>query len=82
MSESNKIIDDIIKAKSLFFKTGKVVTKIKMKEEFYSKLVVAIQKDYAIIEVLDVNHQPLNKIMGVKIEIDNTIKKDYEVIYD
>ncbi len=82
MGKADKLIDEITKAQILFSRIYKPVTKIKMKEEFYSKLIVALQKDYGIVEVLDVNYQPINTLNGLKIEIDNTIKKDYELIYD
>lgn len=82
MSEADKLIDEITKAQILLRRIDKPVTKIKMKEEFYSKLIVEIQKDYGIVEVLDVNYQPINTLNGLKIEIDDTIKNDYELTYD
>lgn len=82
MSEADNLVDEIMKAQILFHRINKPITKIKMKEKFYSRLVAEVQKDYGIVEVLDANYQPINTLTGVKIEIDNTIKENYEFIYD
>lgn len=57
----------------------KPIQKIKMKKEFYNKVVQEVKKNIYISEVLDETRQPLNRIYGVRIEIDDDIKKAWEV---
>ena len=73
-------IDEIIKAIEDWQELSKPVQKIKMKEETYNILARETQKIVNISEVLDINRQPLNRLCGVRIEIDNDIEKDYEVV--
>lgn len=63
------------------FKLEEYPKKIKMKQDFYDYLATQAQKDTYIIEILDKNKQPLSTLFGLKIEIDNNIKKYFEVIY-
>ena len=53
--------------------------KMKMKEEFYNQLAREVQEQANIVEVLDKNKQPINKLCDIRIEIDNDIEKDYEL---
>ncbi len=76
-----KTVDEIISEmeetmSELFLKAPR---KIKMKEDVYKKIATEIQEQGDIIEVLDVRKQPLNPLFGLKIEIDNSIEKDWEV---
>ena len=80
MSKADELISEIRKAQRLIEEIPKPVQKIKMKEEFYNNLAREIHQQYKLIEVLDVDKQPLNKIMDIRIEIDNEIEKDYEVV--
>jgi len=73
-------IDEIIEAIQNWQELLKPVQKIKMKEETYNIVAREVQKVTTISEVLDKNRQPLNKLCGVRIEIDNSIKEDYEVV--
>lgn len=73
-------IDEIIKAIEDWQELSKPVQKIKMKEETYNILARETQKIVNISEVLDINRQPLNRLCGVRIEIDNSIEEDYEVV--
>lgn len=73
-------IDEIIKAIEDWQELSKPVQKIKMKEETYNLIARETQKVTNIPEILDTNMQPLNRLCGVRIEIDNSIKKDYEII--
>lgn len=73
-------IDEIIQAIQDWQDLSKPVKKIKMKDEFYNQLAREVQKQVMIAEVLDINRQPLNRLCGVRIEIDNSIEKDYEVV--
>ena len=57
----------------------KAPRKIKMKEDVYRKIATEAQKQVNIIEVLDARKQPLNLLFNLKIEIDNSIEKDWEV---
>ena len=49
-----------------------------MKEDTYKKIATEVQEQVNIIEVLDARKQPLNSLYGLKIEIDNSIEKDWE----
>lgn len=80
MSKANEIINEIMKTMEIWNKIPKPIQKIKMKEEFYNELAREVQEQVNIVEVLDKNGQPLNRLCDVRIEIDNNIKKDYEVI--
>lgn len=80
MNKAEEIIDEINKTKEIFNKIPKPIKKIKMKQNFYNELAREVQEQYRLVEVLDKNMQPLNKICAVKIEIDNSIEKDYEVV--
>jgi len=60
----------------------KVPTKIKMKQDYYDKLAIEMQRNTNLIEVRDTNMQPLNTLYGLKVEIDNSITKDWEVVYE
>lgn len=73
-------IDEIIKAIEDWQELSKPIQKIKMKEEVYNQLAREIQKTVNVTEVLDINRQPLNRLCDVRIEIDNSIEKDYEVV--
>lgn len=78
MKENNA--DELLfKIRETINKLLKAPRKIKMKEDIYNKIATEAQKQ-AIIEILDVNKQPLNTLFGVKIEIDNSIEKDWEVL--
>lgn len=79
MSRPDEIIGEIMKTMKMWNKITKPIQKIKMKEEFYNELAREIQKQVNITEVLDKDKQPLNKLCGVRIEIDNDIEKDYEL---
>jgi len=78
--KADEEIDEIIKAIKDWQELLKPVQKIKMKEETYNLIAKEAQKITTIPEVLDINRQPLNRLCGVRIEIDNSIKEDYEVI--
>ena len=70
---ADEIISEIEERMSgLFLKAPR---KIKMKEDTYKKIATEVQEQGDIIEVLDVRRQPLNSLYGLKIEIDNSIKK-------
>lgn len=74
---TDEIISEIEETMSeLFFKAPR---KIKMKEDIYKKITTEVQEQVNIIEVLDSRKQPLNLLCGLKIEIDNSIEKDWEV---
>ena len=74
---ADEIISEIEETMSgLFLKAPR---KIKMKEDTYKKIAKKVQEQVNIIEVLDARKQPLNSLWGVKIEIDNSIEKDWEV---
>ena len=74
---ADEIISEIEERMSgLFLKAPQ---KIKMKEDTYKKIATEVQEQGDIIEVLDARKQPLNPLCGLKIEIDNSIKKDWEV---
>ena len=79
MSKADEIIGDIMKTMEIWYKIPKPIQKIKMKEEFYNKLAREVQEQVNITEVLDKDKQPLNKLCGVRIEIDNDIEEDYEL---
>ena len=79
MSRTDEIIGEIMKTMKMWNKIPKPIQKIKIKEEFYNELAREIQKQVNITEVLDKDKQPLNKLCGVRIEIDNDIEKDYEL---
>lgn len=55
--------------------------KIKMRQDFYDFLATLVQHDVEIIEILDENKQPLNTLFSLKIEIDDTINTNYEVVF-
>lgn len=82
MSKADEIISEIMKTMEMWDEISKPIQKIKMKEEFYNELAREIQEQVNITEVLDKNRQPLNRLCDVRIEIDNSIEKDYEVIKD
>lgn len=73
-------IDEIMKTIQECQEFSKPIQKIKMKDEFYNQLAREVQKQVVIAEVLDISRQPLNRLCGVRIEIDNSIEKDYEVV--
>lgn len=73
-------IDEIIKAIEDWQELSKPVKKIKMKEETYNLIAREVQKVTTVSEVLDINRQPLNRLCGVRIEIDNSIEGSYEVV--
>lgn len=60
----------------------KVPTKIKMKQNYYDRLATDVQKEANIVKVRDSNMQPLNALYGLKVEIDDNINKDWEVVYE
>lgn len=74
---ADEIISEINETVSRSLKAPK---KIKMKEDIYRKIATEAQRQVNIIEVLDARKQPLNPLFGLKIEVDNNIKEDYEVI--
>ena len=80
MSKADEIISEIMKTMEIWDKIPKPIKKIKMKEEIYNELAREVQEQVNITEVLDSNKQPLNRLCDVRIEIDNSIEKDYEVI--
>lgn len=80
MSKADEIIGEIMKTMEMWNEIPKPIKKIKMKEEFYNQLAREVQEQANIVEVLDINRQPLNRICDVRIEIDNDIEKDYEVV--
>lgn len=73
---ADEIIFEIDETVSRFLKAPR---KIKMKEDVYRKIATETQRQVNIIEVLDARKQPLNPLKGLKIEIDNSIEKDWEV---
>lgn len=76
-----KTVDEIIsEINETVSRSLKAPKKIKMKEDIYRKIATEAQRQVNIIEVLDARQQPLNPLFGLKIEIDNNIKEDYEVI--
>lgn len=52
---------------------------LKIRDDVYRKIATETQRQVNIIEVLDARKQPLNPLKGLKIEIDNSIEKDWEV---
>ena len=79
MKENNA--DELLfKIRETINKLLKAPRKIKMKEDIYNKIATEAHEQANIIEILDVNKQPLNTLFGVKIEIDNSIEKDWEVL--
>lgn len=80
MSKADEIIGDIMKTMEIWYKIPKPIQKIKMKEEFYNELAREVQEQVNITEVLDKDGQPLNRLCDIRIEIDNSIDKDYEVV--
>ena len=75
-----RTIDEIIsELNEISRRFPKVHRKLKMKEDVYKKIATEAQEQTNIIEVLDDRKQPLNTICGLKIEIDNSIEKDWEV---
>jgi hypothetical protein len=76
-----KTVDEIIsEINETVSRSLKAPKKIKMKEDIYRKIATEAQRQVNIIEVLDARQQPLNPLFGLKIEVDNNIKEDYEVI--
>lgn len=76
-----KTVDEIIsEINETVSRSLKAPKKIKMKEDIYRKIATEAQRQVNIIEVLDARKQPLNPLFGLKIEVDNNIKEDYEVI--
>lgn len=80
MNNIDNVISEIMKSRQLYDEMPKPIKKIKMKEEFYNKLATEVQEQVKTVEVLDINKQPLNRLCDIRIEIDNNIKEDYEVI--
>lgn len=78
MKTVDEIISEIEETKNKFLKAPR---KIKIKENVYKKIATKVkaQEQANIIEVLDTRKQPLNTLRGLKIEIDNSIEKDWEV---
>ena len=78
MKTADEIISEIEETMNRFLKAPR---KIKMKEDVYKKIAAEAQEQEPvnIIEVLDSRKQPLNLLQGLKIEIDNSIEKDWEV---
>ena len=78
MKTVDEIISEIEETKNKFLKAPR---KIKIKENVYKKIPTKVkaQEQANIIEVLDTRKQPLNTLRGLKIEIDNSIEKDWEV---
>ena len=72
----DEIISEINKTRKNFLKAPR---KIKMKEDLYEKIVTKAQEQMNVIAVVDITKQPLNTLYGLKIEIDNSIEKDWEV---
>lgn len=82
MNKLEEIINEMRKTtketfEGLFYRP---IQKIKMKEEIYNQVAREAQELVNISEVLDINRQPLNRLCGVRIEIDNNIENDYEVV--
>lgn len=75
---ADEIFSEIEETMNRFLKAPR---KIKMKEDVYKKIAAEAQEQEPvnIIEVLDSRKQPLNLLQGLKIEIDNSIEKDWEV---
>lgn len=75
---ADEIFSEIEETMNRFLKAPR---KIKMKEDVYKKIAAEAQEQEPvnIIEVLGARKQPLNLLQGLKIEIDNSIKKDWEV---
>lgn len=73
---ADEIFSEIEETMNRFLKAPR---KIKMKEDVYKKIAAEAQEPVNIIEVLDSRKQPLNLLQGLKIEIDNSIEKDWEV---
>lgn len=73
--------DEVYKSLSRV-KEFKVPTKIKMKQHYYDKLATEVQRKVNITEVRDVDMQPLNTLYGLKVVIDNSISKEWEIIYE
>lgn len=80
MSKADEIINEIENEMKMWNEIPKPVKKIKMKEEFYNQLAREVQEQLNIAEILDKNRQPLNRLCDIRIEIDNSINKDYEVV--
>lgn len=76
---ADEIFSEIEETMNRFLKAPR---KIKMKEDVYKKIAAEAQEQEPvnIIEVLDSRKQPLNLLQGLKIEIDNSIEKDWEVL--
>lgn len=79
MSKADEIIGEIMKTIEMWNEISKPIQKIKMKEEFYNQLAREVQEQVNITEVLDKDRQPLNRLCDIRIEIDNSIEKDYEL---
>ena len=80
MSKAEEIINEIRETSMWCEMFYRPIKKIKMKEEFYSQVAVEARELLTTAEVLDENKNPLNTLYGVKIEIDNSIEKDFEVV--
>ena len=78
----DRITIEEIKKMGSEFKGFKCPKYIKMKQEYYDRLVGDVQRKVNIIEVRNVNIRPLHTLYELKIVIDNKIKKDFEVIYE
>lgn len=78
--KADEIISKILRTIEMWDKIHKPTQKIKMKEEFYNELAREVQDHVNITEVLDSNKQPLNRLCDIRIEIDNSIEKDYGVV--
>ncbi len=64
------------------FGENKIPTKIKMKQKVYDEIAIRCSQIITFSEVLDQNYQPLNTFAGLKVEIDDSIKDDYEFVYE
>lgn len=78
----DRITIEEIEKKASEFKGFKCPKYIKMKQEYYDRLIVDVQRKVNIIEVRNVNIQSLHSLYELKIVIDNKIEKDFEVIYE
>ena len=80
MRNTDEIIQEIRKAQRMFDELPNPVKKIKMKEEYYNNLAREVQSQYQLTEILNKDGQPLNRMCDIRIEIDNSIENDYEVV--
>ena len=80
--EEKKAIELLKMAKEMNAKKERIPIAIKMKQDYYDRLATEIQRYDNLIEVRDTNMQPINTMYGLKVIIDNKIKKEYEVVYE